>query len=283
MTEEQEEEEDREGGNNEDEVAGGSQLEQPETTEGEEKEQNKEDKDILLTQTDPITEFSKEENSSTCSPTVMMVEDETPGTPVQKNRSDIQAQGVGRTVQNRINLYARQQRQVHKQVASVGAIVEILNMNHTSWYSVIQNYCLVMVKVTMVNMNSHQANPNIYLHSEAIKLTMTYVMDLTTNQYQLEPMELTPMAESIVVVPNGYLHLANCKMPYTGELMQTTPVWTIQQQASMAAIFNAILIGSLKAVINRMFILGKDTDKGVMKVVKLATREYQQSIEPNGP
>ena len=114
-TEEQEEEEYSEGGDDKDEeaVLGGSQLEQPEAIEGGEEEQHGEDVDMPLTQTDSITEFSEDE-TSTRSPLTMVVEDETPGTPVQTNRSDFRAQGVSRTVQNRLNPYARRRRQVLK-------------------------------------------------------------------------------------------------------------------------------------------------------------------------
>ena len=95
------------------EMVGGSQLEQPEATEGGEEGQQEEGEGRPLTQTDPITEFSEDEDS-TRSPTTMVVEEETPGTPVQTNRSGIRAQGVARTVQNRLNPYARRRRQVFK-------------------------------------------------------------------------------------------------------------------------------------------------------------------------
>ena len=66
----------------------GSQLGQQQEVEGGEATQNSGEEEIVVEQTDQIEEYSKDDNLSTRSPAAMLVEKETPGTPVLSNRTN---------------------------------------------------------------------------------------------------------------------------------------------------------------------------------------------------
>ena len=170
-----------------------------------------------------------------------------------------------------------------KQLAPVGATVAIKNGKHKGWYAIVQKYCPVMVKVVVVDKNGQQAKTNIYLRREALDLHTIYTMDPMTGQYQKEQTGLNngnpTWAEATIVDQVDHPRQIGHGTPGIGEMVPTTPAWTVSQRARMAATDDPALVDGLKTVINRMATLGIDTKDGVQEVVQIAMKKYRPSME----